>query len=417
MDELIHCRVLGKSCLRVDVPDKDKDRYVYKMFTGNSIEGLLQSSERSEDASTYILYSTGGKKTLESVCKEGMLGYEEICNLVFFICRQQDKLKKYMLPASGLVLNERYIYTDLDSEEFSFVYLPISNRYTQDTLSDFFIETMSYDDEELVEIIYDAHSLRGEADWAEYLKQKLIVMGEKRRQKVLESAKSEIEKEEETMKPVLLEEKDNIKNAVYSCLIYLIVAGISVYLLLDAYILEYGEIATLSIGIVFLSLVTFGIIIRFFIPSLYKKIVKSKEKPTKKKDVAPAVEDNPSASIGWESKKPTASKEEYSKTVFMGAAKHQNILFGQGVNRTNINLDNLPITVGRKEGTADVVINSESISRLHARLFKSGDKIMVEDLNSTNGIVKNGIRLIPGEPVPLNFEDHLCMGDMEFVYG
>lgn len=50
------------------------------------------------------------------------------------------------------------------------------------------------------------------------------------------------------------------------------------------------------------------------------------------------------------------------------------------------------------------------VSRLHARLTRQSETIMVQDLGSVNGTFLNGARLLPHQPRVLRNEDELCLG-------
>lgn len=52
------------------------------------------------------------------------------------------------------------------------------------------------------------------------------------------------------------------------------------------------------------------------------------------------------------------------------------------------------IIIGRKAGQADIVIDYEkSVSARHCRIFEKNGRFYVEDLQSSNGSLLNGIRL------------------------
>jgi pSer/pThr/pTyr-binding forkhead associated (FHA) protein len=57
-----------------------------------------------------------------------------------------------------------------------------------------------------------------------------------------------------------------------------------------------------------------------------------------------------------------------------------------------IGLERKSYTIGRQEG-ADIVIPNQSVSREHARIFFLHDEEIIEDLNSTNGTLVNGVRV------------------------
>ena len=65
------------------------------------------------------------------------------------------------------------------------------------------------------------------------------------------------------------------------------------------------------------------------------------------------------------------------------------------------------IIVGRGEG-ADFILNDPGLSWTHARLFRSGDRIFVEDLGSTNGTFVGNRRV--NAPTPLADGDRIRLG-------
>lgn len=50
------------------------------------------------------------------------------------------------------------------------------------------------------------------------------------------------------------------------------------------------------------------------------------------------------------------------------------------------------------------------VGRRHARLFVQGGQIMLEDMDSTNGTVLNGQKLVPRQPQPLRDGDQIIIG-------
>ncbi|MEI8167659.1 MAG: FHA domain-containing protein, partial [Chloroflexales bacterium] len=52
------------------------------------------------------------------------------------------------------------------------------------------------------------------------------------------------------------------------------------------------------------------------------------------------------------------------------------------------------------------------VGRRHARLFVQGGQILIEDLDSTNGTFRNGVRLAPRQPSPVANGDELRLGNL-----
>ena len=83
---------------------------------------------------------------------------------------------------------------------------------------------------------------------------------------------------------------------------------------------------------------------------------------------------------------------------------------------TAYRLEKLPLIIGKKQGEVDLLLTDRSVSRIHAKFLEKEGKVYVEDLNSTNGTYKNGLRLQPYEKRPLETGDELCFGKERFIY-
>ena len=84
--------------------------------------------------------------------------------------------------------------------------------------------------------------------------------------------------------------------------------------------------------------------------------------------------------------------------------------------KTTMQLDRPSITIGKKKEEADLVLEEVSVSRIHARIIKEQNDFYLEDLNSTNGTYKNGLRMQPYEKRKLEEGDEIRFGKKEFVF-
>jgi pSer/pThr/pTyr-binding forkhead associated (FHA) protein len=87
---------------------------------------------------------------------------------------------------------------------------------------------------------------------------------------------------------------------------------------------------------------------------------------------------------------------------------------------------NKSIYLGREDPAGDVYPEvdlsydgdrARTVSRLHAKIFKQRRKVVIEDLQSTNGTFVNNIRLRPLLPQPLNDGDILQLGTLQILVG
>ncbi len=79
--------------------------------------------------------------------------------------------------------------------------------------------------------------------------------------------------------------------------------------------------------------------------------------------------------------------------------------------------------VGRKRGLCDLILEHNSVSKLHCAIAKTDGLLFIRDLGSTNGTKVNGQRvsrgaLLPGDELSFasaKFRVHLAAGDSEPV--
>jgi len=71
------------------------------------------------------------------------------------------------------------------------------------------------------------------------------------------------------------------------------------------------------------------------------------------------------------------------------------------------------IVLGRGE-TAEIRLEDPFASARHARIYKQGDILVIEDLGSTNGTYLNEELL--QTPRPLHLGDRVRIGDSEFTF-
>jgi hypothetical protein len=70
------------------------------------------------------------------------------------------------------------------------------------------------------------------------------------------------------------------------------------------------------------------------------------------------------------------------------------------------------IVIGRAENV-DIVVDSEEVSRQHARFSRIDDEYQVEDLDSRNGVYLNGLKV---HLAVLREGDEVQFGDLVFLY-
>ena len=109
--------------------------------------------------------------------------------------------------------------------------------------------------------------------------------------------------------------------------------------------------------------------------------------------------------------------EEYGKTIYIEESPSRR---EPGLYKTDgelvIMITQFPFVIGKKKEDVSLAVNDYSVSRIHARITEEEGVYYIEDLNSTNGTFKNGLRLQPYEKRKLEREDELKFGKTEYLY-
>lgn len=97
---------------------------------------------------------------------------------------------------------------------------------------------------------------------------------------------------------------------------------------------------------------------------------------------------------------------EIGKLVYQGEGKEQNFL-----------LEDDMFLIGKDEAVVNGVIRADTVSRIHARIFRQEGTYYIEDLNSTNGTFLNGKELFYREPAKLEHLDRISFATEEYLFG
>lgn len=332
-----------------------KMRYQYRILTLRNPQGLLRTDTYSEDGESGLRYDISSKQSLDKYFLKGRITTPWMEELEAALKEALWSMEQYLLDYRNLILRPDCIFQDMESEKIQFLYYPY---YAEEESPDmeaflsFLLDHTEENESRLLEIFYDIY-----AEWEtlreEFTAETFLLLWEKGKQ-------GNQEKKTETE----IWEEELVQEAGEEC----------------------GETEKrMDLG-------------EFFFGRHRKK---QKEEESFTESPAPPDE------------------EEMGKTTYLEVKpeKEERKLFGNGrQNRRVISLDKLPLIIGKKGGMADVILADGSVSRMHARITEESEKIYLEDLNTTNGTYKNGIRLKPYERVELWKEDEIKLGKLEFTY-
>lgn len=125
-----------------------------------------------------------------------------------------------------------------------------------------------------------------------------------------------------------------------------------------------------------------------------------------------------SAAVSSDSMSRKQEPDYYGNTVFFdeSRAAEYKLYAVDRRNKQHIELRQFPCTIGKMAGCVDYVLADNSVSRIHAKFDRQGDRVLLTDMNSTNGTFKNGLRMQPQETVEIEPGDEIRFGNLNYCY-
>ncbi len=433
--------------------------YRARMLLENHIPGLLPVTHRMVDGESRYYYEINSLQSLDRLLDRKEIGYGELKALLVGCISLFDRLEEYLLDGNQIIMKADFIYIHVDRLEPHFVCWP---EYKGDARASF----MAFIDELLVKLDHaDEQAVLLGYQVYRYTRNPNYVLGEIR--SILEqTAKGTVENAGTVMLPDADRESRAPAQEFYPeepCFQYngfdwrqeqtavesdkkpekgkrtdLIGAVICLFIALSVSTVLLGaRVLTISgldagqeallLGAAAMAAAAAVIFCVCFVkkqcrtedPGQREGCPGWQERQARAADFA---EFGISASLpqksASEEKRAAAVRPVCNDTICLeSGAVEERVLRGRINDREiTVNLNRLPMTVGKLEGFADYVISDNTVSKMHARFEERDGRIYLCDLNSTNGTVKNGIMLDINVPALLEPGDRIRFGRTNFIY-
>lgn len=359
----------------------EEKRYQYCILSRGGIKGLLSCSLRYIDGQAYLYYDISSMQNIAQLYEKRLITREWLKDFMWSFKNIRQELERFLLDEGNLLWYPGQIFQDLQNRNFSFLYIPYYDGESGFLkLLEFLVEHIDYEDEGLVECVYKMYE-QFEQNGEVYLQGKIFEdmrcleeeAGEKKtdgeggRSAEAAAGISDGERREtEDAKPDERAEKRGL------------------FRMLEAKRKKSRDF--------------FG----GFVQGIDAEEKKGAE--AAKQQAGYVAEES--------------VFEEYGKTVYIEEQpeerKRHRLYTAAG--RIAAELDKPVLTIGKKKEEADLVLEDASVSRLHARILAENEELYLEDMNSTNGTYKNGLRLQPYEKRRLEEQDEIRFGKLLFIY-
>lgn len=388
-----YVRNLNCNYERVPLEEKPKEnRYQYCILNRGGIRFLLPCSLRYIDGEAFLYYDISSTQNIAQLFEGRTLDREWMRDFLWGMERMQQELRRFLLEDRNVIWSPEQIYQDLEKKDFFFMYIPYCQRETGfKQLLEFWVEHIDYEDEALVEFVYglyEQYTVAGDTCLSRQIFENFKEV-EKKERKRLKSPVTEraVEQELKQEPEQKMPQEFNTQQRISEVLEQESVdkrKGLLSFLgnrRRKADTVSYQEILRQQVGMQALAAV------------------------------------GEEMTYGEESDREEKDEEEYGRTVYLEERQKEHT---RGLYRDNgelaVRIDKLPFVIGKKKDEADYVLEDRSVSRIHARILEEDGCIYLEDLNSTNGTFKNGLRMQPYEKRRLEKNDELRFGKVEYTF-
>ncbi len=384
-----YVRSLNSNYERVLLPEKPEERkYQYCIINRGGIKGLLPCTLRYINCDAFLYYDITSKHAITQLFSKRVIDRAWLKDFVWSISQITNELDRFLLDIQNIVWHPQQIYQDLEENIFYYIYIPYYDG-TDDFLSllEFVIEHVDYDDTPLVECVYKMYE-QCEKSMGDYLQ------GQIHRDIQMLDKESIY-----TVTPIDKSRQADTPNNAPASPHLAEEASTDIFDREQASLPE-EEVPLLKKG-------------------LFARIENRKQRQRKKR------EDHRILQTQTLAGKPAVAETSYYEDPELGETiyieeeveekEHVFGLFSSEGERISL-ITSADFAIGKRKEECDLVLEDISVSRLHARILTDGGRMYLEDLNSTNGTYKNGLRLLPYERRLLEAEDEIRLGKRTLIF-
>ena len=393
----------------------EEKKYQYCMVCRGGIKGLLPCSLRYINNKAYLYYDISSFQNITQVFRERKITRKWLKDFLWSMQKVRKELGRFLLDDGNLIWYPEQIYQELEKNDFFFFYIPYHEEDCGfKELMDFLADHVDYEDNPLVECVYRMYE-RYETLGLRYLDEQIYEDAKELEETAPKPAdggtqeavsrlwaqdRTETERMQECNRRT---EAETEKKEMDS---YAEAQG------QQPIEKEEGERAgTEAAG-------KGGF--RFLFEGRRKR--QKEERMQLQRQIQDELAGYRVAEgepfVYQASVREEEEEEEFGKTLYIREDEEKEGmpgLFREDGELLTL-LDQCPIVIGKRKEEANCILEDPSVSRMHARISKEEEACYLEDLNSTNGTFKNGLRMQPYEKRRLEEEDEIRLGRIKLIY-
>lgn len=389
----------------------EEKRYQYCIVGRGGIKGLLPCNLRYINGRGYLYYDITSKQNIQQIYSKKSITRDWVKDFLWGFRQVRQELERFLLDAGNILMFPEQIFQDLESQVFSFLYIPYyEGKNGIKELMDFWVEHIDYDDDLLVTCVYHMYEQmdqNGDIYFQKQIFEDAKMLEVAQMTEVGNATTQTAEAGEGTARGTQTEE---IGEGAARTTEMKKVAAQTAEKRATAQTMEVGEI--MDYGQATDERTSTN-------PSK-KRFFGIFDGRKKDRELRDQYHQNMQEIMsGYAVAEDSAYDEDYGKTIYIeepAAEREMQRKIETPKGKLVAVIKDSVLTLGKKKGEADIVLEDASVSRLHARITKEKDTFFIEDLNSTNGTFKNGLQLQPYERRELEEGDEIKLGRVMLLF-
>lgn len=458
-------RSLNHNYMVIRKPDRLDADYQYSMVVQNDINGLLPMEERISEGTEYIYYEISSMQPIGRIYEHRELDSVTLETTIRGILKACRETEDYMIDFSRLIMDPTCIFMSLDDGSIRLMFSPEENNDEGSLINvaEFFLERISRTDAQAALMAYRFYQTVRKENYVISDIERVLDECRRERKDIVTEESHTMVTNTERIPPVPAErfltpmggnvqrggknpetldrdehfrgksEKRFIPESRLNDIEQETVSagtgdrsGIPLWIpailatgalaALAGIIPGIGDSGSVKLAAAVILIASTGIMVRSIISRVRNK--KNMDSPVEEKDetVKSSMDFDKFFSDLQERPLPDVA-DDSGKTIFVEPDSDgiRNVLVDRKRGK-EYEIDHFPFTIGKLQGTADLILSDRSVSRLHAGLIEENGHVYLQDYNSTNGTFINGVQLMGEERVMLSAEDEVSIGKVCLEY-
>lgn len=428
--------------------DAQESSYRVRMIEQNRIPGLLSFHSSRKDGVLQLYYEITSMQPLDSLFEKKLMNYQDIVFLLSGIRNTLEELQKYLLDPTQIVFDPRYIFIGPGRKSVELCYLPGTQNDAPITmLSEYILKRLAHEDRQAVVIGYGFYQKTLEENFSlqKSLKELLGKAREEEREDgapdfpehrppgaAAETGTANHTGKNQTYEQMRAENYDSEDTNSYEVIhkerkkhpagnpgkIFSVVhpavllSGLFLTAALEI-IFYFGYLNLTEAGGLFFLMLSLEMLINRYWHSRKEKRERTENR------WADEEEDERYKILQQEMYAAPRQETEIGETRCLvpdsGCGRLRLVcMIGPPDRYPDITAGRESVCVGKIKGESDILLDSPTVSRIHASLFCREGVYYVKDLNSRNGTFCNGQRLCPQEERQLKKGDLVAFAEIEY---